>query len=287
MFLKFFQLQKIFLITTTLTTLVNVGISYKILGLFPHTAKSHFEIFRPLVEALAEKGHDVTVVSPFPRKQPLKNFRDISLEGHIDTLVNVVDLDLFKGRRIEKYANMVFLAKMAYAVCEQGLSSKPVQKLIKSEDTYDLIIIEQFNTDCFMGFAHKFKVPVISMSSCTTMQWLNDRFANPNNPAYVPSNMMDFSDEMTFIERVENTFVYALHSLFYKFVIDWPSNRIAKKYFGDHLPPLSDLAYNTSLMLVNAHFSLTLPRPQVPQVVDVSGIHVGKVRSLPSVSKTA
>lgn len=273
------------LITIALTTLANLGISYKILGLFPHPAKSHFEIFRPLVEALAEKGHNVTVVSPFPRKQPLKNYRDISLEGHIDTLVNVIDLDLFKGRRYEKYANILLLAKMAYAVCEQGLSSKPVQELIKSSDTYDIIIIEQFNTDCFMGFAHKFKVPVIGMSSCTVLQWLNERFANPDNPSYVPSNMMDFSDEMEFLERVENALVYAVHSLFYKYAIAGPSNGIAKKYFGDDLPPLSDLAANTSLMLVNAHFSLTLPRPQVPAVVDVSGIHVGKAGSLPLVSK--
>lgn len=41
-----------------------------ILGIFIHPAISHFRAFRPVLLALANKGHDVYVVSHFPEKNP-------------------------------------------------------------------------------------------------------------------------------------------------------------------------------------------------------------------------
>ena len=41
-----------------------------ILGIFIHPAISHYRAFRPVLLALAEKGHDVFVVSHFKEKNP-------------------------------------------------------------------------------------------------------------------------------------------------------------------------------------------------------------------------
>lgn len=66
--------------------------AYKILGLFVHNGKSHFDVFRHLLVALAEKGHEVTVVSHFPEKNPPKTYKDLSLAGSGGVLVNVIDI---------------------------------------------------------------------------------------------------------------------------------------------------------------------------------------------------
>ncbi|XP_055537421.1 UDP-glycosyltransferase UGT5-like isoform X2 [Wyeomyia smithii] len=50
----------------------------KILGVFPTASKSHYIVGSALMKALAEKGHEVTVISPFPQSNPLENFRDIT-----------------------------------------------------------------------------------------------------------------------------------------------------------------------------------------------------------------
>jgi glucuronosyltransferase len=47
-----------------------------------------------------------------------------------------------------------------------------------------------------------------------------------------------------------------------------------KKYFGQDIPPLSELKKRTSLLLVNSHFSLNGPRPTVPGFVEVGGLHI-------------
>jgi glucuronosyltransferase len=49
----------------------------RILGLFPIPSKSHFTVSSALVKELANRGHQVTVLSPFPEKSPTPNYTDI------------------------------------------------------------------------------------------------------------------------------------------------------------------------------------------------------------------
>lgn len=53
--------------------------SFRVLGVFPHPAVSHFRAFQPLLRELAERGHDVTVVSYFPDETAPANYRDLVL----------------------------------------------------------------------------------------------------------------------------------------------------------------------------------------------------------------
>lgn len=53
---------------------------YRILGLFPHPALSHFKAFQPLLKGLANAGHEVIVVSHFPDKNSPPNYRDYVLD---------------------------------------------------------------------------------------------------------------------------------------------------------------------------------------------------------------
>lgn len=65
--------------------------SLKVLGLFPYPGVSHFYFFHPIMRGLAEKGHDVTVVSHFPDKSAPPNYIDVPLPK-TNTFANGVDL---------------------------------------------------------------------------------------------------------------------------------------------------------------------------------------------------
>jgi hypothetical protein len=45
----------------------------RILGVFPAPVPSHYILGNTLLKGLAEKGHDVTMISPFADKNPPKN----------------------------------------------------------------------------------------------------------------------------------------------------------------------------------------------------------------------
>lgn len=66
---------------------------YKILGLFPFPAISHNTFFHPIGLALAEAGHNVTMVTYFPDKNPPANYTNIVLDD-LDILTNGIQLDV-------------------------------------------------------------------------------------------------------------------------------------------------------------------------------------------------
>ncbi|XP_069682316.1 UDP-glycosyltransferase UGT5-like [Periplaneta americana] len=251
----------------------------RILGIFPHVARSHFVMSDLLMKGLAARGHEVVVISHFPHKTPVPNYTDISLVGSMPSFVSAIPLDeLATGYT---YTIIKILAELGVTGCEKTLSHPEVLKLINSDVKFDLIVTELFNTDCFLGFAHKFKVPYISVCTTPILPWGFDRFANPYNPSYIPNLFSRYSDNMNFLERVVNTIYLKVIQYAYHYWIDIPSQEIARKYFGESLPPLQELARNTSLLLVNRHFATNQPVPNVPAVVEVGGLHVSIPKKLP------
>jgi glucuronosyltransferase len=270
-----------YLLFTTLLLFPSKVAAYKILALFPHTAKSHFVMGEALMKGLAARGHQVFVVSHFPQDQPVANYTDISLVGSMKNAVGNMPLENVGDGDAMMTINM--LANIAVETCEKALSYPPIQKLINSEETFDLIVAELFNTDCMLGFVHKFKVPFIAIGTSVMMPWGNARFGNPDNPSYIPHHLLAHSDRMTFIERLLNTVYQESMQWAYHFLMDMPTERIARRYFGDSLPPLADIARNTSLLLLSTHFSMNQPRPLVPQIIEVGGIHIPSPKPLPEV----
>jgi hypothetical protein len=82
------------LLVITCLLFASTSDAHRILGLFPHPGHSHFQFFHPIMRALAEAGHEVTVVSEFPNKEPLENYNDELLTGDGNGLLNFVSLDV-------------------------------------------------------------------------------------------------------------------------------------------------------------------------------------------------
>jgi glucuronosyltransferase len=266
-----------------LSNLFLAVVSYDILALFPHPWKSHVDVFLPLTKALAEKGHRVTVVSHFPLKSPVGNYTDVRLGDESTSLIEGFSMDNYRGRRTEKWLTLNGLEKDAEYACRIGLGSLALQDFRKGNHSFDVIIAEFFNTDCFLGFVHEFKAPLIGISSSTIMHWINERLGNPTHPAYIPNIVMDYSDRLSFFERVENVLVGLVQQVIFNTVFTKNDEWIAREFFND-LPSLRDIFFNSSLLLVNTHFSLNLPKPQVPAVIEVGRIHLDKLKQLPQVS---
>ena len=143
--------------------LVTYGEGAKIFGIFGHPGKSHFDTFEVLLKELARRGHDVTVASFFPQKKPIPNYTDISFEGLMPVYVNIVNFTDFEDYAdyldyALPFANLIELNRMGSEACEKVLSSKRIQNLLKSNQKFDLVITEIFNSDCYLGLAHKLQV---------------------------------------------------------------------------------------------------------------------------------
>lgn len=53
--------------------LLPIVFEYRILGVFPVPSKSHYYVGEALMQGLAERGHEVTLISPFQSSNPINN----------------------------------------------------------------------------------------------------------------------------------------------------------------------------------------------------------------------
>lgn len=58
----------------------------KILGVFNHPGASHTLLGKVLLKSLAEKGHEVVMISSFPMQERVSNYKDIPLPEHLEDL---------------------------------------------------------------------------------------------------------------------------------------------------------------------------------------------------------
>lgn len=88
----------------------------QILGLFSHPGKSHFDFFQPMFVALAERGHNISMYSYFPLKEPVANYTDYVFEG-MPLLTDFVDLQV-------GFDNLQRATKTFIIYCDLGLFLK-------------------------------------------------------------------------------------------------------------------------------------------------------------------
>lgn len=154
---------------------------------------------------------------------------------------------------------------------------------MSSNPKFDVLITENFNSRLFFAVSYKLKVPMICLSSSALLPWASYDVANPINPSYIPSILSYNPDRMNFLQRLSNVYTATVSYLAYEFIFNPKAEELKKKYFGEEVPPLKEIAKNISLTLVNSHFTFNRPRPLVPGVIEVGGQFVKPKKPIPEV----
>ena len=264
---------------------VDHGSTAKILGLMPTPSPSHHIWNRALMLALVARGHQVTVLSPDPEKQPVANHTDIVIEKayekiaeseyHYETMSTLTILE-----------NSLIWFHWGQENCKYGMTSKGSQKLmaLKDKETFDIIIIDLTFEECFLGFVPIFgNPPVIAITAYVSPPWFSVFVGNPQLLSFTNSYILPLTDCMTFFQRMAN-FMFHNYVLYYRKFHHLPiMDNIAQSYFGKSTPLPSEIEKNFSLVMVNTHYSLDYTRPLVPAMITVGGMHITPGKELPNV----
>lgn len=153
----------------------------KILGVFPYPSRSHSILGQALFIELANRGHDVTYLSPYPFKSPpAKNYRDIAIES--EDLKHAFDEEIdgsFEVIDVNPIVMMKYWIENVARMQEFFLSDKNVQNLLKSREKFDLCVIEILMNESNLGFAAQFGCKVIGMSTLGQVKYVNDMMHAP------------------------------------------------------------------------------------------------------------
>ncbi|XP_058123361.1 UDP-glycosyltransferase UGT5-like [Anopheles ziemanni] len=255
----------------------------RILSIFPTMSKSHWILGSALMKELALDGHEVTVISPFRLSNAPKNYRHVEIVYNSHRFEEVMD-EVFEKIDDSIVQKMMQLGSFFEEIANTTLTSPEVQTLLHSEkETFDLLVLEIFVNDVFLGFADRFNCPVVGMSTFGASSWVNSLTGSPQPLSYVPHPMMGLTDRMNFWERLTNVLFTALDEALMTFLCEATQQRYYKEYFPNAKRSLAEMRrHGVSLVLINSHFSLSFPRPYLPNLIEVGGFHVNrKVTPLP------
>ncbi|XP_067012230.2 UDP-glucosyltransferase 2-like [Anabrus simplex] len=253
----------------------------RILGIIPMPGESDHIVLSSLMSELASRQHEVTVINYFPQKKPIPNYTNIP--------IGVVLFDEIHGRTnilIPLIGRLMNLWELGSLISDKVLQHPNVQEVIHSKNQhFDLVILDAFIYEAFLGFAHRFKAPVILLCPFGGTHWMHNMVGNPSPFSYIPDTFVNFNDHMTLPLRVYNTLVRVIGILGRELYYLPRQDAIMRKYFNNSepMPYVRELERRTSLLLLNSHLSLSYPRPMVPNAVQVGGMHIKPPKRLPEV----
>ncbi|XP_049956922.1 UDP-glucosyltransferase 2-like [Schistocerca serialis cubense] len=254
-----------------------VAHSARILGIVPTASISHQLPFRLIALELAKRGHQVTVMTTDPIGKNIQNFTEIDVSMTYDYWRKTFDFTSMSDRSpvelIETWS------PSGKAACEIQLESPQMKDFLRSQPSFDAVILEQLVYYCYYGLIHQLgSPPTIGFVSLRAPAPVLASYGNPNNPAYCPDMLVGYTDHMSFWERLYNAYVMARIFYIWNYVTRPSQNELIRKYFGPDHPPVEETDRNFSLLIVNNHFSVNYPRPLLPNVIEVTGLHLEEQR---------
>lgn len=207
-----------------LFTFLGVASASRILFLFPTPSKSHMIIAHSLSTTLAERGHDITVLTAFPLDKGLQNHREIvvpfndkKFKAFTKELIDNPNTSVFKT--LPKVLDMTFdLARVAVEV--------PEFKRILREEKFDLIVTGMFFNNFLLGYGEVFNCPTVMLSVLGSLTATNLLSGNPLSVNAVPSLFISDLKEMNFLQRVKNFLIHGVELA----VVEFMNYKMKKVY---------------------------------------------------------
>lgn len=211
------KLLYIICITVAVSSFVD---SAKILSIFHTISKSHWILGQHLLKELAKSGHEVTVVSPFPLKNPPTNYRDISTVEVVEVYKPLMEEMMYEEMNMNLHQKMSQMLRVCHNMTYSTLIHPNVVKLMKSGEHFDLIIMEIFLNDVFIGFSQLFNAPVVGISTMGATSWISELTGNPLPYSYVPHIMSGYTDKMGYLERAGNALIHSIDKIYHTLIFE-------------------------------------------------------------------
>ncbi|EFA05873.2 UDP-glucuronosyltransferase 2B31-like Protein [Tribolium castaneum] len=260
---------------------VKCVLSANILYVSPIPSPSHHIWNRALALGLVNKGHSVTLIGPDKDKVHPKNYSHIYMEGIYEELDDSFDIN--EMGTYSPAQMMLEFESWSLFSCEKALKTQGLQKLLGyPADSFDLIIFDVTTGSCFYPLIQKFNYPPsIAVTAFLLPTYVAHNFGNHLYPSYIPWYGLQYTSEMSFVERVWNfIFTYA-DVVRRKISLYQKEHSMAKEIFGENIPSMEELERHISLVLANTDPILDFPQPVPPNIIPVGGLHTRKSKDLP------
>ncbi|CAK1594070.1 unnamed protein product [Parnassius mnemosyne] len=264
--------------------------AYKILIFASMPGRSHMILGNGIARTLSKAGHEVTIITSFPKDKPDPNVREIDVG---DSTLHFLDEDVNVHKILDKergFEDFTFLFTMFKEVCIRTLENLNMQNILNNpKEKFDVIIAEWMFNELYAGLPAIFECPFIWFSTVEPHWMILKIIDELPNTAYNADVVSNNLPPLTFIQRVEELFYQIFGVLYQNFVFSPTENKDYERIIapivrrrGKPVPSFEELKNNISLVLGNSHVSIgqatRLPQSYKP----IAGYHIEKeVKPLP------
>ncbi|XP_050305732.1 UDP-glycosyltransferase UGT5 [Anthonomus grandis grandis] len=257
--------------------------SANILIAYETARRSHQIWIGELAEALAKKGHNITLGGSFAKAiEESEFYHPITFEGIFRTHLQTNRSEHLTSSPLRKlYLNYEY----NYAICNKTYHSKGFNSLWNYPDNFkfDLILIDLTFGPCLYPLIQKFGFPpTIGFTPSALTPYLSEMFGNAGYSSDFVSPLLKQPLDTSFLGRTESFIFTQLEIMFKK---TWESKalkRLAERMLNDTFD-FEDIKRKISLLFVNEFPFLNEAKPLTPNIIPVGGMHIKKVEELPGI----
>ncbi|XP_072477041.1 UDP-glucuronosyltransferase 2B31-like isoform X2 [Notamacropus eugenii] len=262
------------------------------------TEYSHWMNIKTILDELAQRGHEVTVLTSTasilvdPTKASLLNFEVYPVSFTKEDVVNTFDkwikewayeMPRHSPWEYAKKMQDIFFdySKVVKQLCESVVLNRKLMKTLK-EARYDVVVSDAIGP-CAELIAEVLGIPIVYTLRFTIGNTYEKYCGGlPSPPSYVPVVLTELTDKMTFMERVKNMLFFLYYDFWFQNfdVKDWD------QFYSDVLgrpTTLCETMGKAEMWLIRTYWDFEFPRPYLPNFEFVGGLHCKPAKPLPEV----
>lgn len=237
----------------------------------------------PIVEELAQRGHQITIISQFQPSKSVDNIQEIVLNELKDSKefeeINWFDMQTkaIPAQVLDTVRNLQGMIATGY---DALMNHEPFRAILRQRNI-DLVLYDGLFNDYIPIICDYLKVPCVLHSSSSGFR-ASKAMGVSMDYASVPFSLNDLGNQMSFFQRVENFVSAEVILQVYRFtVIRMLEEKIARDFPNSR--PIEELDKETSLAFLNIHPATSWVRSLPPTVIPIGALHTRPAKLLPLV----
>uniref|UniRef100_A0A2S2QWQ3 UDP-glucuronosyltransferase 2C1 n=1 Tax=Sipha flava TaxID=143950 RepID=A0A2S2QWQ3_9HEMI len=256
----------------------------RILAVETVAARSHWNFMSAVLRSLTAAGHQVTAFTPFPDEGGGGvNYTAVDTSAQCQMLT-ATDPALMVASFGGPVALMRTLPAFCQNHCDVVMRHPRFDAIMRNQNApaagvapFDLVIMEPLAVDCMSHVAHTLSLPIVYAIPSPMITYAEREFTgHVSHPACVSNLIAGHAVPRTFVQRFTNNML-----LVYTMVVREFRNRLLR--FTDPRPYDASPVVRPSVIFQNSFHGTEAPRPVLPNVVDVGGIHLEPAKTIPAV----
>ncbi|KAL7024823.1 hypothetical protein ACKWTF_013204 [Chironomus riparius] len=253
----------------------------KIFGILPFASKSHWLVGHEIIKSLVDAGHEATVLTAYPQKDKIRNYEEIDVSFIVDHFEKYEKFSPFDMAKMPKLLEIPILHNFGNALVELVMENQNVRNFIKTKEKFDVCFLETFHGNALSGIFDHFDCIYVPYTSSSVLQWADVMTSNLSPSSYVVTPILPYAGKLNFAERFWNTLYIQIENVFY-YTYHVPSQRaLYNKYFPNARRTYDEMINGVPLIFLSSHNSVTGGRPNLPNMIEIGGIHIPKKKELP------